>query len=139
VSNATSISTDKAARTASFWVIKLVDRRNKQILDFIVRQVRCGTFRIVIVLVVALPDGFAVLAVGVPSLGAVPLTADRAIDGGHAGKTDVHLLGGVIGLYSAVDVDEHGSGGFMGGIPIAFFKVNVYTVTPGVFFMIRTS
>ena len=61
------------------------------------------------------------------------LTTDRTVDRSHTRQADVHLLGGVICFDRFVDVLEHCRGRFVGGISIAFFKVNIHAVAPRIF------
>lgn len=47
---------------------QLVCRRQESVLDVLIRQVRRGAMFIVVEFVIALPDGLAVFAVGMPDL-----------------------------------------------------------------------
>ena len=61
------------------------------------------------------------------------LTTDRAVDRSHTRQADVHLLGGVIGFDRFIDVLEHSRRRFVGGIVIAFFKVDIHATAPRIF------
>jgi len=47
---------------------QLVCRRQESVLDVLIRQMRRGAMFIVVEFVIALPDGLAVFAVGMPDL-----------------------------------------------------------------------
>ena len=59
---------------------QLVCRPEEGCLNLCIGKVRSGAGLIAVVLMIALPDGLSVFAVGVPDLGAIPFTALSAAD-----------------------------------------------------------